>query len=201
MSILRVGHFSDAHIDHTTHAGTPSLRAIAWQENLRAVVSAVAAAMEAGVDVFIHAGDAFAHGRPSPEALLMFTEALRPLLESGVPVVLIEGNHERLRHRSGQRTASSVLAEMLAAYGEVHVVDNRPELIRTSNGLQVACLPWLDTFPMLLTAAKLDEPEALQHEFIAREAIGLLLCAEQDMGPATRPKGPLLPESRSQSQY
>lgn len=179
---MRIAHTSDAHIDHITNAATGALRRHATRENADALASVVDGALEREVDVFLHAGDAFAHGRPSPEALLLFAETLRPLQDAGIPIVLSGGNHEELRHRAGQRTATAVLGEMLATYGEVHVVDQEPTLLRTSNGLQVACLPWLDAARILHENNQLGLPEEDANAFVA-DQIGHLfeqLLADAD---------------------
>ena len=59
---MLVAHTSDAHIDHTTHAVTPAQRQAALQSNFMALSSVATGALLRGVDAFIHAGDAFAHG-------------------------------------------------------------------------------------------------------------------------------------------
>ena len=179
---MKLAHTSDAHIDHAFHAPTPGSSKLAWEQNQASLSSVIDSALEMEVDAIIHAGDAFSHGRPSPEALMMFCEAVAPALRYGIPLVLIEGNHERLRHRSGQRTATSVLSEMLVGLGEVHVVDRGSKLVRVSNGLQVGALPWLDSFEMLRDADMLRSDEKTQHDFVARQAINELsrLCDVAD---------------------
>lgn len=177
---MRIAHTSDWHIDHAPHSPTPSLRQRAWRGNHKVLKALLDAAQQCGADLLVHAGDAFHHGRPSPEAMMMLVDTLAPALHDGLPMVFIEGNHERLRHRAGQRTATAVLAEALSAHGEVHVVTDGPELVRLDSGLQVACLPWLDTFGLLRDADKLDEPETVQHDFVARSAVNMLArLAEQ----------------------
>lgn len=177
---MLIAHTSDMHIDQAPHSPTPGLRSRAWRGNIAVYRKMVEQVIERGADAFVHSGDAFAHGRPSPEAVMMLVDILKPLLTAGIPIVLIEGNHERLRHLSGQRTSTLVLAEALTAYGEVHVVAEGSELVRTKSGIQVACLPWLDTFTLLRDASKLDESESIQHEYIAAEAVNALArLAEQ----------------------
>lgn len=177
---MRIGHTGDIHIDHAPHSPLPTLRAAAWRGNKAVVDQMVASMLEHEVEVAVVAGDNFSHGRPSPEAILMLVEALRPLPAAGVALVIIEGNHERLRHRAGQRTSTLVLAEALAAHGEVHVVAEGAELVRLANGAQVATLPWLDSYSVLRASDALGLTEPEQHDRVARHAVETLASlAEQ----------------------
>lgn len=177
-------HTGDAHIDSDVHGKLNPKTGLstAWESNARALGSAVHEAIERNVDFFIHAGDCFKNGRPSQEAVLLAAETFRPLVEAGIPLVLIDGNHERLSVPTNQRTATTTLSEILASRGEVHVVEREPRLIRLTNGLQIACLPWLSKTSVL---ARLGEP-ALEAEFgdkiVSDFAIRSLeqMCAEAD---------------------
>jgi DNA repair protein SbcD/Mre11 len=71
----------------------------------------VAAAAEAAVDAFVVAGDVFDRAVPSPEAVALLDECLAELvLEKGIPVFMIAGNHD-----SGRRL--SFAAGLLARSG------------------------------------------------------------------------------------
>lgn len=177
-------HTGDAHIDTDHHGGINPATGIdtAWESNAAALASAVAHAVEHRVDAFVHAGDAFKHGRPSVEAVLLLTETLRPLADEGIPVVLIDGNHERLMVRTGQRTATAVVGQLLSRHGEVHVVEREPRLVTTSTGLQVACLPWLSKATVLTRLDRTDVDPAHGDRIMVEQAMAWLevMCDSAD---------------------
>lgn len=143
---VRILHTGDTHIDTDVHGTINPDTGLnkAWESHRRALDSAVHAAIENDVHVFLHAGDAFKNGRPSQEAVLLFAESLKPLIDAGIPIVLVDGNHERLQVPTSQRTATATVAAILGTAGaEVHCVERAPGLVRLSNDVQVACLPWL----------------------------------------------------------
>lgn len=149
---IRIVHTGDSHIDSDVHGSLNPATGInrAWESHARALKSAVTAALENEASAFIHAGDAFKNGRPTQEAALLFAETLLPLAENGIPVVLIDGNHERYLVPTAQRTATATVSRILSNVGgEVHSVERSPELVRLNSGIQVACLPWLSKTTIL----------------------------------------------------
>lgn len=160
---LKVLHTGDGHIDSNTHGTTNSDTGIstAWESHQRAVASSVQAAIDNEVDVFVDAGDAFDTGMPSQEAILMYADTLMPLMKAGIPYIGLGGNHERIRVRPSQRTATLTLGAILSPHGEVHIAERDPELIRLKNGLQIAALPWLSKSTILsqLGETRLDPVE------------------------------------------
>ena len=138
-------HTGDEHIDSDVH-GTINPRTgrnTAWESNYATIRHLAEAAVERGVDAFISAGDEFKTGRPSQEALLMLADAYTPLAEAGIPVLLLDGNHNRIGVTAGHRSAIWALAEILRARGGVAVASANPELV-TVGPIQVATLPWLN---------------------------------------------------------
>ena len=160
---LKVLHTGDGHIDSNTHGTTNPETGIstAWESHQRAVASSVQAAIDNEVDAFIDAGDAFDTGMPSQEAILMYADLLRPLMDAGIPYIALGGNHERIRVRPSQRTATLTLGAILSPHGEVHIAERNPELIRLDSGLQVAAMPWLSKSTILsqLGETRLDPAE------------------------------------------
>lgn len=181
---LKVLHTGDGHIDSNTHGTTNSETGIstAWESHQRAVASSVQAAIDNQADVFIDAGDAFDTGMPSQEAILMYADTLMPLMKAGIPYVGLGGNHERIRVRPSQRTATLTLGAILSPHGEVHIAERDPELIRLKNGLQVAALPWLSKSTILsqLGETRLDPVEGDRR--IVQFALDALerICDEAD---------------------
>lgn len=160
---LKVLHTGDGHIDSNTHGTTNPETGIstAWESHQRAVASSVQAAIDNEVDAFVDAGDAFDTGMPSQEAILMYADLLMPLMKAGIPYIGLGGNHERIRVRPSQRTATLTLGAILSPHGEVHIAEREPELIRLKSGLQIAALPWLSKSTILsqLGETRLDPVE------------------------------------------
>jgi DNA repair exonuclease SbcCD nuclease subunit len=147
ISILHTG---DEHIDSDVH-GTLNARtgrSTAWESNYATIRHLAEQAVARGVSAFISSGDEFKTGRPSQEALLMLADAYTPLAEAGIPVLLLDGNHNRIGVTSGHRSAIWALAEILRARGGIAHASATPELVRLG-GIQVATLPWLNTNAVL----------------------------------------------------
>lgn len=138
-------HTGDEHIDSDVHGtvNPKTGRNTAWESNYATVRHLAEQAAERGVDAFISAGDEFKTGRPSQEALLMLADAYTPLAEAGIPVLLLDGNHNRIGVTSGHRSAIWALAEIIRARGGVAVASATPELVEVGP-IQVATLPWLN---------------------------------------------------------
>jgi len=73
----------------------------------------------------------------------MLADAYTPLAEAGIPVLFLDGNHNRIGVTSGHRSAIWALAEILRARGGTATASAVPELVRVG-GVQVATLPWLN---------------------------------------------------------
>ena len=171
MADIKVLHTGDGHIDTDHHGATINPETginRAWESNQRALASAVRHAIENEVDLFVHAGDGFKGGKPSQEALLMFVETLRPLMDAGIATVLLDGNHDRHTVPSSQRTATYTAAQILGYSGEAYCVDRASELIRTKSGIQVACLPWLSK-STILTQLGMERVDPAEGDTIVRD--------------------------------
>lgn len=107
---MRFLHTADWHLGRQFHN-------VSLVEDQRYVLGQLlSAAVAADVDAFIVAGDVFDRAVPSPEAVQLLDECLAELvLERGIPVVMIAGNHD-----SGRRLgfAAGLLARSgLHVYG------------------------------------------------------------------------------------
>lgn len=143
--MVTILHTGDEHIDSDVHGtiNPDTGRNSAWESNYAVARHLAEQAVERGVGAFISAGDEFKTGRPSQEALLMLADAYTPLAEAGIPVLFLDGNHNRTGVTSGHRTVIWTLAEILRARGGVAVASAQPELVEVG-GIQVATLPWLN---------------------------------------------------------
>jgi len=144
MSITFV-HTGDGHIDSDAHGTINPQTGInrAWESHAQVLRNAVDEAVSRKAEFFLHAGDGFKTGRPSQEAVLLFADVFKPLVQAGIPLVLLGGNHELLQVPVSQRTATETVGDLLKPHGEVHVVERDPRLVQLSSGVQVAALPWL----------------------------------------------------------
>lgn len=138
-------HTGDGHIDSDSHGSINPKTGInkAWESHARVLRNSVQEAIDREVEFFLHAGDGFKTGRPSQEAVLLFADVFKPLVEAGIPLVLLGGNHELLQVPLSQRTATETVGDLLKPRGEVHVVERDPQLVKLSSGAQIAALPWL----------------------------------------------------------
>ena len=184
MTKLTFMHTGDEHLDATTHGtlNATTGRNTLWESNQAVMSHLVTVAIERRVDAFISAGDSFKNGAPSQEALLMFADAYAPLGEAGIPLVILDGNHNRNGVPSDHRSAIHVLAQMLRARGTtVHVVSD-PQLVRLDNGLQVAALPWMSKNQILSDLGKLDAKHEESDRIVSDHGLETLtkLTAEAD---------------------
>lgn len=165
MSDITVLHTGDAHIDQITHGRLNPETGIntAIESRAAALASAVTSAVENQDDLFLHCGDAFKDGIPSQEAVLLFADTLAPLVDAGIPVGLLGGNHDLHRVPSAQRTANATLAALLQRRGaEVYIAERDYELVTTKSGIQIALMPWLSKSAIIsrLGLERLDPVES-----------------------------------------
>lgn len=186
---MRFLHTADWHLDATTHGGINPATGLdrAFESNRAAGASVVTAALEAGVEVFLLAGDVFEHGRPSAEAVLAAAEILAPLAGARIPIVMVGGNHELTGVPTGQRTATALLADALVGTvpgAEVHAAQRVPRLVTTSTGCQVMCLPWQSR--TRLASRDTDRTAA------DRQVVDHILAAMEQMMVLADPDAPLV---------
>lgn len=151
-------HTGDGHIDNDTHGQINPVTGLntAWESNYATIRFLAEQAVARGAKFFVDAGDMFKTGRPSQEALMLYVEALSPLAEAGVELILLEGNHHLTGVPADHRTVIHVVAEMLRARGGIVHIASQPTLIRLGSGEQIAALPWLSKNRVLAELDKLD---------------------------------------------
>jgi len=141
---VKLLHTADVHLGVKTHGRRDpetglNTRLLDVRNALEAVVQR---ALDADVDAFLFCGDAYHTADPTPTQQKIFVQALRPLAEAGIPIVLIVGNHD---HPVTFGRASSLdIFDHIA--GEVHCY-RKPapsvQVIETQSGpLQLIPLPW-----------------------------------------------------------
>jgi len=85
-------------------------------------------ALRGEVDLVVHGGDVFFRSRVKPGLVLRAFEPLKRVADSGVPVVVVPGNHER----------SAIPCPLLAAHPRVHIFDHPRTVALTLRGVEVA---------------------------------------------------------------
>lgn len=80
------------------------------------------------VDLVVHGGDVFFRSRVKPALVLRAFEPLKRLADSGVPVVVVPGNHER----------SAIPYPLFAAHPGIHIFDRPRTFTLTVCGIAVA---------------------------------------------------------------
>lgn len=90
--------------------------------------TALQPALRGEVDLVVHGGDVFFRSRVKPGLVHRAFQPLKRVADSGVPVIVVPGNHER----------SAIPFPLLAAHPGVHIVD-RPRTVQLHvQGLRVA---------------------------------------------------------------
>jgi exonuclease SbcD len=97
---------------------------------------------EGPVDLVVFAGDAFKTRDPSPTYVRAFAKGIRDMADTGVPVVMVVGNHDA-PNASGKATTLDIFSTLSVPNVTVSF---KPELftVATKAGpIQVATLPWV----------------------------------------------------------
>ena len=174
---MRILHTSDWHVGK-------SLARRSRTDEYRAVLAEIAGiAREEDVDLVLVTGDVFEHKVPSPEAEQIVYDALISFERSGIPVLVLPGNHD---HPSRWRALRPLFERF-----HVHVA---PDVRRPADGgvitipsrdgqmsAQIAVLPWV-SIGRVTTAQQIMDPDTEPHSEYAHAVERLMggLCAEMD---------------------
>jgi exonuclease SbcD len=158
-------HIADAHFDVTTHGHADP--ATGLNSRLLDVANswehACGTAVEQAVDALVIAGDTFHTPNPSAEALALFGEGLRHLRDAYIPVLIIDGNHDRAPH-SGCHSIVEFLHDPPHVYGISRPqIDERGHFVPLEvGGITFACLPSVGREQLLARSPGLSRMEAEQ---------------------------------------
>ena len=99
---IRIAHFSDTHLGYRAFSKPDPLsgrnqRTIDTERAFERIVTSILANKP---DLVIHSGDVFHHSRPSWHAVRHFVKQMRRIEESGIPTIVIAGNHDTPRLRT-----------------------------------------------------------------------------------------------------
>ena len=143
---MKLLHCADIHLGYETHGRLDPATGLNTRllDFKRCFDFMVERALAEDIDVFLFAGDAYRTADPTPTQQKLFAEALRPISDAGIPIVMIVGNHD---HPVSFGKASSVdIFGVLE--GNVQVFSTPTfrgpsDPIRTPSGpLQLIALPW-----------------------------------------------------------
>lgn len=107
---VRLAHLSDTHLGYRT-AGRPEPETGRNQRTAdvdRAFTHTIDDILRRQVDLVVHSGDVFHHARPTWQSMRHFIRQMRRLEQAGIPTLVIAGNHDTPRVRTGG-SAYSVL--------------------------------------------------------------------------------------------
>jgi DNA repair protein SbcD/Mre11 len=175
---VKILHTADIHLGTELYGHyDPLTGASSRLQDFAAVLDrAVDYAIAERVDLFLFAGDAYKTRDPSPTQQREFALRLRRLLEAGVPVFLLTGNHDM--PNAVQRATSLDIFGTLPL-SNLHVA-RKPDLhqIQTPSGpLQIVAVPWI-------TRSALMARDELKNKTVDEMNKELLARLEQFMADA-----------------
>lgn len=141
---MKLLHFSDIHIGMENYSRLDPQTGLSTRllEFLATFDFIVDKAISENVDAVIFAGDAYKTRDPNPTQQRGFGERIKKIAKTGIPVVLVVGNHDTPNAQGKANT--------LDIYSALEIdnvwVSRKPELLKvpTKSGvLQVITLPWL----------------------------------------------------------
>lgn len=163
--LVRILHFSDAHIDAEIHGKRDPETGwhTQFKDLLRCMDFMVETAVSQDVDAVLFTGDAYHSPKPSPLAQREFIKRIIRLSERNVSVLLLAGNHD-LPSAYGEASALDIF-NVVKIPGVVFV--RRPDVITLatrSGELQIVCLPYLQRRALI----SFEEERALDSDRIQR---------------------------------
>ncbi len=93
---MKLLHCADIHFGYETHGRLDPATGLNTRllDFRRSMDFMVARAIRDEIDLFLFAGDAYRTADPTPTQQRQFAEALLPLIDAGIPVAMIVGNHD-----------------------------------------------------------------------------------------------------------
>jgi DNA repair exonuclease SbcCD nuclease subunit len=126
---IRIAHITDTHLGFRAlgkndPATGRNQRTVDFEHALERTIDDI---LKREVDAILHAGDVFHHTRPTWQTLRHFIQQFRRLEKAGIPTLVIAGNHDTPRIRTGG-SAFSVLElalpeiRFVAEYEDLHEI-------------------------------------------------------------------------------
>jgi exonuclease SbcD len=151
--MLKVLHFSDAHIDITNHGRHDSATGLPVRvlDFLKSLDTIVDTAITEQVDLVLFAGDAYKDRTPVPTFQREWGKRIRRLSQAGIPTLLLVGNHDI--------SPSHGRAHSLQEFETLQIpnifVASKPTFFRPSDlggtPVQILALPWVSRSSLMAT--------------------------------------------------
>jgi len=129
-SPIRIAHVSDTHLGYRAlnKAEPESGRNQRTVDVDHAFARTIDDILTRRVDAVIHGGDVFHHARPTWQSMRHFIRQMRRIEGAGIPALVIAGNHDTPRIRTGGSAYSVIelaLSEVrfVAEYSDIHEMD------------------------------------------------------------------------------
>ncbi len=172
MGIIRILLIADTHLGYDLPFRPRIQRRRRGPEFFANFERALKPALNHEVDAVVHGGDVLYRSKVPPRLVEMAFEPLKRVAESGVPVYLVPGNHER----------SAIPHGHLAQHPGIHLFDRpRTFILQTKQGALA-----LAGFPFVRTAVRKHYLDLVaQTGWCQKEADGYVLCVHQSVDGAT----------------
>jgi exonuclease SbcD len=125
---IRVLLLADTHLGFDLPVRPRSDRQRRGEDFFAAYDLALKPAVRGEVDLVIHGGDVFFRSRVKPGLVMRVFQPLKRIADSGVPVVVVPGNHER----------SAIPYPLLAAHPGIHLIDRPRTIPLNIRGVDIA---------------------------------------------------------------
>ncbi len=139
---MKILHTADIHIGYSTHGkddAEPGMNS-RWIDFEKCFKFMVDYALEEDIDLFLFCGDAYCDASPSPTEQRIFAQAIRPLLDKQIPIVMLVGNHD-CPVSFGKASSINIFSELSSG---VHLFE-KPDVkdIDTKSGkIRIVGMPW-----------------------------------------------------------
>jgi len=148
---IRILHLSDIHLGSGQNYGrlNPETGLNTRVEDVhRTLQVCMDQALHLPVDVVVFTGDAFPDATPAPLLQELFAQQFLRLVQAGIPVVLLVGNHDQ--HTRGEGGASLSIYRALRVPGVIVGESLATHTLHTRHGaLQIVTLPWITRSTLL----------------------------------------------------
>ena len=92
---MKIIHLADSHLGFSSYSRMDEHGQNRIEEMVyKGFDQAIDKIIQAHPDAVVHAGDVFHHVRPKIKPLVVFQRGLQRLMEEGIPVIIISGNHD-----------------------------------------------------------------------------------------------------------
>jgi exonuclease SbcD len=144
VAVIRILHFADLHLGVETYGRPDPAMGLSTRllDFLRAFDELVEFAIEEQVDLVLFCGDAYKSREPSQTHQREFARRIRRLVDAGIPVFLLVGNHDLPGAVS--RATTLEIFDTLGIEGVYVAASPKTVVVPTRGGpLQIVALPWL----------------------------------------------------------